>query len=262
MSINAVRGGIFEENEAANDMKSIQPPEGNHHLNLDPIEVSVDHDGGDGSNWERPTNTEQLDAVDGVEGDTLELAHVSTSPDVEAGASGTITDEHSKEADKTSPQICYDSTVDNQQEGTVTGHSTIDGMGRVDDSEGNQQEACIQGSGVSSEVNSNGSLGIENSGKGETLDAEDVPELGKSDDTFHEAVPLPTESKATEKRPNNEDFCEDKNDMFEVGCVLVEFRRTEASCMAAHCLHGRAFDDRIVTVEYVPLNAYREKFPK
>ncbi|GAB2294383.1 hypothetical protein Dimus_028590 [Dionaea muscipula] len=42
------------------------------------------------------------------------------------------------------------------------------------------------------------------------------------------------------------------NNVFELGSVLVEFRRSEASCMAAHCLHGRAFDDRVVMVEYVP----------
>ncbi|CAI0436263.1 unnamed protein product [Linum tenue] len=47
---------------------------------------------------------------------------------------------------------------------------------------------------------------------------------------------------------------------FEAGCVLVEFRRTEASCMAAHCLHGRSFDDRTVTAEYVPLDLYKARF--
>ncbi|XP_075085471.1 uncharacterized protein LOC107806722 [Nicotiana tabacum] len=52
------------------------------------------------------------------------------------------------------------------------------------------------------------------------------------------------------------------NDVFEPGCVLVEFRRAEAACMAAHCLHGRLFDDRTVTVEYVPLDLYRTKFTK
>ncbi|KAK2643722.1 hypothetical protein Ddye_018917 [Dipteronia dyeriana] len=50
--------------------------------------------------------------------------------------------------------------------------------------------------------------------------------------------------------------------IFEAGSVFVEFRRTEASCMAAHCLHGRLFDDRTVTVEYVPLDLYKSKFPK
>lgn len=51
-------------------------------------------------------------------------------------------------------------------------------------------------------------------------------------------------------------------EMFDPDCVLVEFRRAEAACMAAHCLHGRLFDDRIVTVEYVPLDLYQTKFAK
>ncbi|KAJ6323865.1 hypothetical protein OIU76_011209 [Salix suchowensis] len=50
--------------------------------------------------------------------------------------------------------------------------------------------------------------------------------------------------------------------IFERGCVFVEFRRTEASCMAAHCLHGRLFDDRTVAVEYIPLDVYLARFPK
>ncbi|VFQ63327.1 unnamed protein product [Cuscuta campestris] len=48
--------------------------------------------------------------------------------------------------------------------------------------------------------------------------------------------------------------------IFEPGCVLIEYRRAEASSMAAHCLHGRLFDDRTVTVEYVSLDLYRKKF--
>lgn len=54
----------------------------------------------------------------------------------------------------------------------------------------------------------------------------------------------------------------DQGNVFEAGCVLVEFRRTEASCMAAHCLHGRLFDDHVVTVSYVDLDSYRKRFPK
>ncbi|KAL5848797.1 hypothetical protein ACOSQ3_006860 [Xanthoceras sorbifolium] len=50
--------------------------------------------------------------------------------------------------------------------------------------------------------------------------------------------------------------------IFELGSVFVEYRRTEASCMAAHCLHGRLFDDRFVTVEYAPLDLYKAKFLK
>lgn len=49
---------------------------------------------------------------------------------------------------------------------------------------------------------------------------------------------------------------------FEPGCVFVEYRRIESSCIAAHCIHGRLFDNRIVTVEYIDPDLYRLKFPK
>ncbi|PSR97978.1 Splicing factor U2AF like [Actinidia chinensis var. chinensis] len=51
-------------------------------------------------------------------------------------------------------------------------------------------------------------------------------------------------------------------DVFEPGSVLVEFRRIEAACMAAHCLHGRLFDNRMVMVGYVDYNIYKSRFPK
>ncbi|OMO95264.1 hypothetical protein CCACVL1_05456 [Corchorus capsularis] len=68
------------------------------------------------------------------------------------------------------------------------------------------------------------------------------------------------ESETIEKDENGK-----KNNLqkiFEPGCVFVEYRRVEASCMAAHCLHGRLFDDRTVTVEYIDPDLYRVKFPK
>lgn len=43
----------------------------------------------------------------------------------------------------------------------------------------------------------------------------------------------------------------DLGHIVEAGSVIVEYRRLEAACIAAHGLHGRAFDGRIVTVEYV-----------
>ncbi|KAL7616612.1 hypothetical protein Lser_V15G02857 [Lactuca serriola] len=49
---------------------------------------------------------------------------------------------------------------------------------------------------------------------------------------------------------------------FEGGCVLVEYKRIEASTMAAHCLHGRVFDGRIVSVEYVGHDVYCDRFEK
>ncbi|TKY53747.1 Splicing factor U2AF 50 kDa subunit [Spatholobus suberectus] len=50
--------------------------------------------------------------------------------------------------------------------------------------------------------------------------------------------------------------------VFEPGSVLVEYGRAEACCSAAHCLHGRFFDGRMVTVEYVVLSLYRARFKK
>lgn len=61
---------------------------------------------------------------------------------------------------------------------------------------------------------------------------------------------------------DNENQDPNQGHIFEPGCVFVEYRRAEASCMAAHSLHRRLFDDRIVTVEYVPLDLYQARFSK
>nr|XP_043609458.1 uncharacterized protein LOC122581313 [Erigeron canadensis] len=58
------------------------------------------------------------------------------------------------------------------------------------------------------------------------------------------------------------DDSSDINEAFEAGCVLVEYKRTEASSMAAHCLHGRVFDGRMVNVEYVAYDVYCTRFHK
>lgn len=68
-------------------------------------------------------------------------------------------------------------------------------------------------------------------------------------------------SDVLEKGENKEEM-PNVSDCFEAGCVLVEFKRIEASSMAAHCLHGRLFDDRIVTLEYVDPDLYHKRFPK
>lgn len=70
------------------------------------------------------------------------------------------------------------------------------------------------------------------------------------------------ETQAMQKGDDTKEYDCDLGSIFEVGCVFVEFGRTEASCMAAHCLHGRLYDDRIVTVEYIALDHYRKRFPK
>lgn len=68
------------------------------------------------------------------------------------------------------------------------------------------------------------------------------------------------ESSVVEKVYNKEQVGR-LDDCLEVGSVLVEYKRTEASSMAAHCLHGRAFDNRIVAVSYVAPVFYRARFP-
>ncbi|XP_062108923.1 uncharacterized protein LOC133819640 [Humulus lupulus] len=73
---------------------------------------------------------------------------------------------------------------------------------------------------------------------------------------------MKAESDASEKEDvvKEQDF--DLGSIFEVGSVIVEFGRTEAACMVAHCLHGRMFDDRIVSVEYVSIDHYKARFQK
>ncbi|KAL2921279.1 Splicing factor U2AF 65 kDa subunit [Bienertia sinuspersici] len=266
VSINVVRGGkthasISEAKGDVYDIKPMQPPEeDNHHMNVSLIDIAVDHDDGDGRNGESLCTIKDFDAMD-VADDKLELVPASSKIDIEAGAAGTSTVADPNEADNTLPQNCDDKADNHPQEAAGISVSTTDDTGIENDSEGNHQEASIQESGVSSEFNYNGSLGVEKSGKGEGLCAEDVSGMRNDDEICQEVAPLLSNSGATEKVPNIENSCDMVN-MFEVGCVLVEFKRTEASCMAAHCLHGRAFDDRIVTVEYVPLKAYQERFPK
>lgn len=50
--------------------------------------------------------------------------------------------------------------------------------------------------------------------------------------------------------------------IFELGSVFVEYKRTEGSCTAAHALHERLFDERVVMVEFVPLELYQARFPR
>ncbi|XP_042059895.1 uncharacterized protein LOC121804422 [Salvia splendens] len=52
----------------------------------------------------------------------------------------------------------------------------------------------------------------------------------------------------------------DLGHIFEPGSVILEYRRLEAACVAAHSLHGRTFDGRVVTVEYVGHDLYQMWF--
>ncbi|XP_052188724.1 uncharacterized protein LOC127799053 [Diospyros lotus] len=68
-------------------------------------------------------------------------------------------------------------------------------------------------------------------------------------------------SDAFEKNENKDQGI-DLDILFEPGSILVEYARTAASSMAAHSLHGRLFDNRTVTVEYVSYDLYKAKFLK
>ncbi|XWS39155.1 hypothetical protein CRYUN_Cryun18bG0025900 [Craigia yunnanensis] len=90
-------------------------------------------------------------------------------------------------------------------------------------------------------------------------------QLEEADGKLQEAVGgspggVRMESNTIEKDENRK--LNNLQQIFEPGCVFVEYRRIEASCMAAHCIHGRLFDDRIVTVEYIDPDLYWVKFPK
>ncbi|RWR97740.1 bromodomain-containing protein 4-like protein isoform X3 [Cinnamomum micranthum f. kanehirae] len=51
-------------------------------------------------------------------------------------------------------------------------------------------------------------------------------------------------------------------ELFEEGCILIEYARKEAACVAAHCLHRRPYGDQIVVVGYIPYDMYRARFPR
>ncbi|KAI9080645.1 hypothetical protein K1719_037402 [Acacia pycnantha] len=99
--------------------------------------------------------------------------------------------------------------------------------------------------------NPNASLGPELDGAKEVRSNEDLRDPNTS---------LGTELGGANELKSNEGDTSDH--VFEPGCVFVEFRRTEACCKAAHCLHGRFFDGRMVTVEYVALSLYKARFTK
>ncbi|KAK6914130.1 RNA recognition motif domain [Dillenia turbinata] len=74
-----------------------------------------------------------------------------------------------------------------------------------------------------------------------------IREEAEIEPTEEEAGSIGMAIDSTQNIDKEEDF--NPNDVFEPGSVLVEYVRTEASCIAAHCLHRRQFDDRVVQVE-------------
>ncbi|XP_026431591.1 uncharacterized protein LOC113328795 [Papaver somniferum] len=83
---------------------------------------------------------------------------------------------------------------------------------------------------------------------------------GEADLELHEASIKLNDTSTKDSKDNNENI--DMTDIFEVGCILVEYARTETSCIAAHCLHGRLFGDKTVTVGYVDHDQYMSRFSK
>ncbi|CAN6813898.1 unnamed protein product [Brassica oleracea] len=55
---------------------------------------------------------------------------------------------------------------------------------------------------------------------------------------------------------------QDPEDVFEPGCIFIEYGRPEATRVAAHSLHGRLYDNRIVKAEYVSKELYKIRFPR
>ncbi|XP_010278014.1 PREDICTED: splicing factor U2af large subunit A isoform X2 [Nelumbo nucifera] len=76
-----------------------------------------------------------------------------------------------------------------------------------------------------------------------------------------DATATQIESGVTDKGDKKQE-ASDLSYIFEPGCILVEYARTEASCMAAHCLHRRPFGNRNVEVGYVAHDLYLAMFPK
>ncbi|GMH29178.1 hypothetical protein Nepgr_031021 [Nepenthes gracilis] len=152
------------------------------------------------------------------------------------------------------------------RESGMIGGLAVEGEVHTDDFDVTSQEVPNQesefggGSAVSSlaieDTNCQANVGIKNT----TPNAVGASDLDEDNWKMQEDVKLEM-ADTGEKGENNED-ASDLACSFEAGSVLVEFRRAEASCMAAHCLHGRLFDDRVVTVEYVPCNLFEARFPK
>lgn len=264
VSINVVKTSniqtaISETKEVTNDtmLKSgeEQDPE-IHHLDLKSMEGYLNHDRAE-SGVEQSSKIE-ADRV--KEGGRHDSCPATATTDVEAA--GTSSAENIKESDKIFPKNCDDGAANHPEEVATTDSSTVEVLEdkRIEDSGEEGEEGHTE----ESELGPSEKMDTDKSGNGEIPSVEE--EFQKAHHKLQKEVPVASESAtpnlgATENVVKNENFC-DTGTVFEVGCVLVEFRRPEASCMAAHCLHGRVFDDRVVTVEYVPLDAYRARFPK
>ncbi|XP_010413862.1 PREDICTED: uncharacterized protein LOC104700100 isoform X2 [Camelina sativa] len=66
---------------------------------------------------------------------------------------------------------------------------------------------------------------------------------------------------AGDKIEEEEEQEQDPEDVFEPGCIFIEYGRPEATRDAAHSLHGRLYNNRTVKVEYVSKELYQIMFP-
>lgn len=82
-------------------------------------------------------------------------------------------------------------------------------------------------------------------------------ELTKEDDEHLSTYPTGIDKEATSDKEDHQDF---DVSLFEPGSVFVEFLRTEATCMAAHCLHGRTYGEQTVTAGFFPHDMYLARF--
>ncbi|XP_022959019.1 splicing factor U2af large subunit B-like [Cucurbita moschata] len=94
----------------------------------------------------------------------------------------------------------------------------------------------------------------------ETIETNEISPDKKSvciDDSAMVRTDFDTSEKSEKDDPRN-----NLASLFVLGSVFVEFGRTEASCMAAHSLHGRIYDGQEISIEYIPHDLYRKRFPK
>ncbi|KAF6156229.1 hypothetical protein GIB67_030232 [Kingdonia uniflora] len=97
------------------------------------------------------------------------------------------------------------------------------------------------------------------------IESSSIVEEPKQDDATVELQEKPRSVRRESDASSNDESKEkisSFDNIFEQGCIFVEYVRAEASCAAAHCLHRRLYGERVVVVDYVPHDLYLSKFPK
>ncbi|CAH8358663.1 unnamed protein product [Eruca vesicaria subsp. sativa] len=99
--------------------------------------------------------------------------------------------------------------------------------------------------------------------------AQDGPEIPQEEESARASQDEPENpqggsARAVKTRWDSDDKIEEEQDpkvVFEPGCIFIEYGRPEATRVAAHSLHGRLYDNRIVKAEYVSKELYKTRFP-